>query len=329
MIEEEPHQLQAKGKFSVTEEEARQPQRLSHISDERAKERLRVPESDYLAKEEIERLRDEIRVMKEANKAAEEKQRERKREEKEMDPMVPERENERRRQSEEMARVEAEEQRKRERILIAEEVPVRQEAVERLCETEATRIAEGKKKKKGAGRAAIVTPHPKLDNSLKVSGKMKFRLEQEDDDRTVVSEQDKSAQKPARKPADKNKKTNNAPMVPSVGAFTGHPSLAPSPPLHHLGQSPDVFPHAYPWYPPHGSLPATNHINGFNNARIAGGIKIGNITNSDITRGGDTGEPTLHEASNTIAEMGNVQCLFRNELQYLVRNRRDAPSLVK
>jgi len=291
----------------VTDEEARHPQQSFHISDEQAKEGLQDPESDHHDKEErreIERLRDEIRVMKKA-KAAEEKERERKREEKEELNRIAakERENERRRQSEEMARVEAEEQRRRERIRIAEEDSVmrrmlerkkalEQEAMERLREPKATRTA---------GMESIAS---------------------EEDE----SGEESSSEAAVRKPADKNKKANNAPTVPSVGAFRGQsPSPAPPmfPPSLHPGHYPvDVSPH--PWYPyggpTNGSPPATNHISGFNNSRIAGGIKIGNVTNSDSTRGGDAGEPSLHEASNLIADLGNFQCLVRNKLQYLVRN---------
>jgi len=267
MIEEKPHRLQAEGKIRVTDEEARQPRRLSHISDEQAKETLQDPESDEEERREIERLREEIRLMKEA---AEENERERKREEKEEADRTAaqERGNERRRQSEEMARVEAEEKRKLERRKALEQ------DMERLPEAKATGIA---------GMQSVVT----------------------DQDESGEESPSEATQEPARKPADK-KRANNA---SSAGAFPGHPSLTPPMllPSLHPGQHPvDVSPHL--WYSPYigptsGSTPATNHISGFDNARIAGGINIGNVTNSDSTRGGDAGEPSLHETSNVIADL--------------------------
>jgi len=303
MIDEEPHRLQEEGKFRITNDEVRQPRRLSHLFDEQAKERLQDPESDHHDKEEcreIERLWDELRMMKEA-KVAEEKERERKREEKEeMDRIAAkDREIEHRRQREDMSRVEAEEQWRRERIRIAEEDEMQRtleqrKALERVEKEDMKRLREAK--------------------ATRIAGMGSINDEQDD------SGEDSSSE--AAQPADKNK-ANNA---PSVGTFPVHPS--PAPPMFlpslHPGQYPvDVSPHL--WYPPYvgptsGSPPATNHISGFNNARISGGINIGNVTNSDSTKGGDAGEPSLQETSNVIADLAKFQCLIRNKLQYLVRN---------
>jgi len=345
MIEEEPHRLQAEGEIRATDEEARQPQRLSHISDEQTRERLQDSESDHHDKEgrgEIELLREEIRVMKEA---AEEKEKEHKREETEkMDRIAAkERENERRRQSEEMARAEAEERRKLERRkaleqveksdhhdkegrgeieLLREEIRVMKEAAEekekerkREEMEKMDRIAaqerENEHRRQGEDVARVETEEQRRRERIPIT---------EEEDESGEESSSEAAQEPARKPADKNKKANNAPTMPSAGAFPGHPS--PTPPMflpswHHPV---DVPPHL--WYSPYvgptsGSPPATNHVSGFNNARIAGGINIGNVTNGDSTRGG---EPSLHETSNVIADLCNSQCLSRNKLQYLVRN---------
>ena len=423
MIEEEPHRLQAEGKIRATDEEARQPQRLSHISDEQTRERLQDSESDHHDKEgrgEIELLREEIRVMKEA---AEEKEKERKREETEkMDRIAAkERENERRRQSEEMARAEAEERRKLERRkaleqveksdhhdkegrgeleLLREEIRVMKEAAEekekerkreemekmdriaaqerenerrRQGEDVARAEAEERRKlerrkaleqveksdhhdKEGRGEIELLREEirvmkeaaeekekerkreemEKMDriaaqNEHRRQGEDVARVETEEQRRReripIAEEEDESGeessseavQEPARKTTDKNKKANNGPTMPSTGAFPGHPS--PTPPMFLPSHHPvDVPPHL--WYSPYvgptsGSPPATNHVSGFNNARIAGGINIGNVTNGDSTRGG---EPSLHETSNVIADLCNSQCLSRNKLQYLVRN---------
>ena len=215
IIEEVPHRLQAEGKTRVTDEEARQPQRLSYISYGQVKKRLQDPEIDHQHKEEqreIERLREIIRVMEEAKKAAEEKARERKREEKE-----------------EMDRIAAEEREN-----------------ERRCESEET-------------------------------------AQQDESGEESSSE---AAKEPARKPADKIKKANNAPTMPYVGAFTPARHPSPAPPMFlHPGQYP-IHVSPYLWYSApvgqtNGSSPAMNHISGFYNARIGGGINIGNVTNSD------------------------------------------------
>ena len=291
MIDDEPHRFQAGGKVRDTDEEAGQSWRLSHICDEQVKERLQDPESDHHDKEErreIERLRDELRVMKEA-KAAEEKERERKREEKEEIYRIAakERENEHRRQREDMARVEAEEQRRRERIRIAEEDEMqrRLEQRKRVEKDDTKRLREAK--------------------ATRISGMESIASEQDESGEELSSE---AAKEPARKTADKNKKANNA---PSAGAFPGHPPPAPPMflPSFHPGQYlVDVPPHL--WHPPYvgptnGSPPVSNHISGFYNARIGGGINIGNVTNSDSTRYGDAGESSLHETSNVITDLCN------------------------
>ena len=183
---------------------------------------------------------------------------------------------------------------------------------------EANKAAEEKERERKheqeAGRTAIVTPHPKPGSSLKVSVKV---VEEEEEERSVASEEDESGEESSSEGlVDKNTEADNTPTMPT---FPRHSSPAsPMPPPSH------------PWYvgPTNGLLPlATNYISGFNNARITGGIHIGNVTNSDSTRDGDTGEPTLQKASNAIADFGNVN------VQYLVRHRppdrRDALSPVK
>ena len=114
-----------------------------------------------------------------------------------------------------------------------------------------------------------------------------------------------AAKEPARKPTDKIKKANNAPTMPSVRASTPPRHPSPAPPMFqypvdgspHLGYSTPIGPMS-------GSPPAMNYVSGFNNARIGGEINIGNVTNSDNTKGGSAGEPSLHEMSNVIADLG-------------------------
>ena len=75
------------------------------------------------------------------------------------------------------------------------------------------------------------------------------------------------------------------------------------------GQYPvDVF----RWYSPYvvptnRSPPTTNHISGFNKATIDGGVNIGNVTNSDNTKSGNSGESSLHETLNVIADLRNFK----------------------